>query len=128
MRRSSSLAAAASNGEVRAALNGHSPIRLAAAESSSIRERMIADVQVARDREQPGSQPGVGPQPSGVLDEPQPGFLEQVLGDVPAARQPHQEREQTRVERRVHLVERVGVAPTKPLDQRQLGVPLHGST
>jgi hypothetical protein len=55
-----------------------------------------------------------------VFHEPQPGFLEQVLGDVAAAGQPHQERQQTCVERRVDLVERVGVSLSKPLDQHQL--------
>jgi hypothetical protein len=63
-----------------------------------------------------------------VLDEPQPGFLEQVLGDVATARQPDQEREQTRVEGRVDAIERVGVALPKPLDERQLGIPVHDST
>ena len=39
MRRSSSLAAATSNGDERSKLNGHSAIRLAAAESSCTRDR-----------------------------------------------------------------------------------------
>jgi hypothetical protein len=40
IRRSSSVAAASSNGEERSTLNGHSAMRLAAAESSSIRDRL----------------------------------------------------------------------------------------
>jgi hypothetical protein len=89
---------------------------------------VVADVQVARDGEQPGAQPGIGAQPLGVLHEPQPGFLEQVFGDIAAARQPNEERQQTRVERGVDMVESVGVPLTKPLDQRELGLPLHSST
>jgi hypothetical protein len=85
-------------------------------------------VQVARDRKQPWTEPRIGSQLLRMLDEPQPGFLEQVLRDVAAAREPQQEREQVRVERRVHLVKRLGVAATKPLDHCQLGVPLHAST
>ena len=40
------------------------------------------------------------------------------FGDIAAARQPYEERQQTYVERRVDVVESVGVPLTKPLDQR----------
>jgi hypothetical protein len=82
-------------------------------------------VQVPRHGEQPGTESRVGPQPRRVRHEAQPGFLEQVFGDVPAARQPHQECEETDIERGVHLVECLGVTLTETLDEGQLTVALH---
>jgi len=55
---------------------------------------VIADMQVSGDGEQPGAERGIGPEPPGVSDEPQPGFLEQVFGHLPAPSQPQQEGEE----------------------------------
>src|SRR5262249_25484650 len=86
-----------------------------------------ADMQVPGDSEQQRAEPGVRSQTSRVFHEPQPGFLEQVLGNVSTSRQPHEKGEQTRVERRVHVVKGVRVALAKPRDQGQFGFTLHSS-
>jgi hypothetical protein len=51
-----------------------------------------------------------------VAHQPEPRLIKQILRDIAAARQSHQERQQPRVERRVHLVERFGIADAKLLD------------
>ena len=51
----------------------------------------VAGVQVARDREQPRAQAGVVAQPVGVAGQPQPGLLQEVLGQVAAPGQAQQE-------------------------------------
>ena len=86
-----------------------------------------ADMQVPGDRKQPRGEPGIRSQTSRVFHEPQPRFLKQILGNVPTSRQPHQKGEKTRVERRVHVVEGVGVALAKPRDQCEFGFPVHCS-
>ena len=86
----------------------------------------VAHVKVARDREQPRAQPAIGAQPVGVLHEAQPGFLEQVFGDVPATRQPQQESEDRPVEGQVDGIEGVGIALTEAVDQLEFSVPVHG--
>ena len=43
-------------------------------------------MQVSCDGEQPGAKPGIRSQAAGVFHEPQPSFLEQVLGNIPPVR------------------------------------------
>ena len=82
-------------------------------------------MQIPRDGEEPRSKPGVGSQPARALHQPQPRFFEQVLGDVAAARQAQQEREEAHVERIVDGIECRRVSIPEPLDERQLGFPVH---
>ena len=57
--------------------------------------------------------------------EPQPGFFQQILGDVAAARQAGQKAVEARVERRVDGVERRRLPGPHALDQRQLRLAVH---
>src|SRR5262249_14193778 len=79
------------------------------------------------DRKQPWAKSGVLPQPTRMLHHSQPCFFEEVLGHVAAPRQPQQERVKAPVERLVDRIERVGVPDAEPVDERQLGVPVHMS-
>jgi len=42
-------------------------------------------MEMTSDGKEPGTEPRIRPEPAGMPDETQPGFLEQVLGDIPAA-------------------------------------------
>jgi len=84
-------------------------------------------VQVPRDREEPRGQVCVRLQPVCVLHQPQPGLLEQILGDVMPAGQAQQKSEQPKIEGGVKGVEGRLVAAAKLLDQRQLGFMVHRS-
>ena len=63
----------------------------------------------------------------GAIDEAQPRFVEQIFGDVAAARQPGEEVEQAPVELGMDGVERAGIAGTDPPHEIELELPLHAS-
>jgi hypothetical protein len=63
-----------------------------------------------------------------VFDEPHPGLFQQILGNVPAPREPHKESEHTRIEGCVNLVEGFAISLAQALDQRQFGIPVHSRT
>ena len=75
--------------------------------------------------EEPGTEPGVGPELVGVGHEPHPGVLEQVLGHVSAARQAGEKAVEAGVERGMDGVERGRVAGAQAIDQGQLRLAIH---
>ena len=86
MRRPVSLATVDSNGDGRGVPSGHSPISVRRVRVFDQPRSAVADVQVARDREQERTEPRVGLELVRAIDEAQPGFFEQIFGDVAAAR------------------------------------------
>lgn len=58
-------------------------------------------------------------------DEPQPGLFKEILGNVPAVRQPRKEVVEPAVESRVDHVERVRIADPQAFDELELDVTVH---
>jgi hypothetical protein len=82
-------------------------------------------MEIPGDGEQPGPEARVGSKRGRACHQAQPGFFEQVLGDVAPTGQPRQEVEQAHVERIVDDVECRGIAGAQAGDQRELGIPVH---
>ncbi len=82
-------------------------------------------MQVACDREQPGPEASVGIEARGMRDQTQPRLLEQVLGHIPASREPDKKPEQAGVVHAMHDVKCVAIAGAHALDERQLGFAAH---
>jgi hypothetical protein len=59
--------------------------------------------------------------------QPEPRLFQQIFGDMVAAGQAKQEREQPEIEGVVHDIERSLFTAAKLLDERQLGIPVHRS-
>jgi hypothetical protein len=74
-------------------------------------------VQIARDREEPRSNPCVRSQSVRVPHQPEPRFVQQILGERPIPAHPQQEPENPRTIGVVHGVERVGVAGSEPCQE-----------
>jgi hypothetical protein len=85
----------------------------------------VADVQIARDGEKPWRQASVIGEARRMRHEPQPRFLQQVLGHVAAPAETRQEVEQPRVEFRVDEIECRRVTGAETRHERQLGLPVH---
>jgi len=63
-------------------------------------------VQVTGDGEQPRAEVSVKPKTFGVHDEPKPGLFKEVLGNLPAVRQPCQKVVEAAIEGIVDGIER----------------------
>ena len=85
----------------------------------------IAHVKIPRHRKEPRSQSRIGTQPAGMRDQPQPGFLEKVLGDVSAPGEPDQKAEEPRVECGMYRVERGLISRAQAADDLQFEIPVH---
>src|SRR5262245_23009184 len=85
-------------------------------------------VQVARDSEQPGTETGVRTQTLRVYDQPQPGLLDEVLGNVAPIRQPRNKVVEPHVEFGKDDVERRRIATAQAINQRELVVAVHRCT
>ena len=127
MRRSSSLAAVASNGDDRSTLHGPQRHETGGGRILDHPRPHVAHVQVACDGEEPGSQPRIRAQAVGMLHQPQPRLFEQVFRDVVATGQAQQKGEQAEIEGVVDGIEGRLVAAAKLLNERQLGVRVHRS-
>jgi len=82
-------------------------------------------MQISRDREEPRSKPRVGIEPARMRHEAQPGFLEQIFGNIPAPGEARQEPEQPAVELGMHDIEGGGIAVANPSYKRELTLPVH---
>ncbi len=76
----------------------------------------MADVEVAREGVEPRAERRAGLNPSGVLDEPEPGLFKEILRQLPAPEQPDQEAVQPGAVLVVDRVEGRGVAGGHPLE------------
>ncbi len=85
----------------------------------------VAVVEIARHGEEPGAETCVRPKAGSGFHQTQPGVLGQILGHLAAARQPREKGKDPRPVGLVDGVERGGIAVAQPVDERQLGVPLH---
>ena len=85
----------------------------------------MGPVQIARDGEEPWPQTRVRQQPGRVADQPEPRFVEQILGERAISSHPEQEREHPWPVHVVHLVERAGVAGAEPRHEHLLVVWSH---
>ena len=61
-------------------------------------------------------------------DQPQPGLLKEIFGNVPAARQPRKEVEEAAIEGIVDGIERSGIARPQASDKLKLELAIHRST
>lgn len=82
-------------------------------------------MQVPRDGKEPRTELRIRIETVRMSNEPEPRFLEQLLGDLAASGQPREESEQPRVEHRENRVERRLVTCTDSPDERQLGLTVH---
>ena len=85
----------------------------------------MAPVQIARNREEPWSQTCVREQPGRVAHQPEPRFVEQILGERSISGHSQQEGEHPWAVRVVHLVKRAGVAGAEPRHEHLLVVWSH---
>jgi hypothetical protein len=82
-------------------------------------------VQMTGDGKQPCRQPGFRPERSHVSHQPEPRFVEQILGDSPAPTEAEQKRKQTRAVELVDAAERGRVPAAEACHERGFVLRFH---
>jgi hypothetical protein len=88
----------------------------------------IAGVEVTRNGKQPRAKAGVAIESPRVDDQPEPGLLEKILGNLPTIREPCKEVVEAAVEGGVDHIERLRVADPETFDELELDVAVHQGT